>query len=248
MTKSAMIAVLCAGVCLFGVTQPAEAADPIKVLAYPASPGEVAALNAAGLNATGTNNLADINAANLAMYDVFFAASEFGNDLDTKASTLKNFLLGGGGILVGQANTLGPIDWLPYPSTIYRAEVADITPGASGHFNLTGYGMSHPIPFGLATFDFGSQPEDTIYVDTLGSGWHTIFVHDSDPNILGLAAATYGDGRMLLWPDSLASGIPGDPSPTLICQAVQWVGIPEPMTLTLLALGAIAILRRRRRA
>jgi hypothetical protein len=207
--------------------------------------GERAVLNAIdGITAFATTSVAVINPITLANYDVFYAATSFHNSLDVKADVLQDFLYNGGAIVVGQANSPGSINWLP-PGL--QASVADISYPSGGFFALTDAGQTHPIFDGLQTDDFGDNPADTIYADSLGPGWEVLMVHSSDPEMVGMAAGSYGAGRILLWPDRYDSNISVNPSPEFIYQAYHWVSIPAPPALAVIVLGALTARPRRGR-
>ena len=219
----------------------------IRVLAYATGGpgGEVTRLNQiGGIAAVGTADLDDVTPENLANYDVFYAASTFGTALDAKASVLRDFLFGGGGIVVGQASVTGPIDWLP---SGLGASVADIWYPGGGHFVPTPSGLAHPILDGLGTGDFGSVPSDTVYRFDLEPGWDVLLVHSTDGNIVGLASGAYGGGRALLWPDRYDTGVGELPSDRFLRQAYEWV-VPEPAALLLICGAAAAVLLKRRRS
>ncbi|MHA2402685.1 MAG: hypothetical protein ACXADH_06800 [Candidatus Kariarchaeaceae archaeon] len=198
----------------------------ILVFAQSSPHTEVNKLNTiSGLSASGTTSVADINPVNLVNFDVFYAASVFKNLLDSKDSVLQNFLSSGGGIVVGQSNVEGIIDWLPER---LEATVNSIWYPDRASFLVTSSGAIHPILDGLNISDLGTRPVDTILCNNLGTEWDVLMVHSSNSNILGLAAANYGSGRILLWPDRCSSGIYG-PSDIFLKQMLEWVSTSEPV-------------------
>jgi len=237
--KKAMDAILtCLLFCgpVFGTT-----VDVLVYSHYPVSP-ETTRLNSIdGINATGTNNINDITLANLANYDVFYAGTYYQNNLDSKAGVIQSFLSNGGGVIVGQSNITGAIDWLP---TGLEASVASEWFLSTGYFELTGSGSMHPIFDGLSTSDFGEGPADIIHSYDLSPGWDVLMVHSSNPDIIGLAAGTYGNGRILLWPGHFASTQIQPPSDDFIRQALQWTSVPEPSSVLIFSLGCLIIRKK----
>jgi hypothetical protein len=241
MRATTLVVMVLAGLAL---SRPALATVKVLVYSNNGTPGEVDRLNGIpGISATGTSNLNDINPTNLANFDVFYAGSEFEHLLDPKASVLQSFLSSGRGVVVGQANVTGPIDWLP---SGLGAIVADIWYPDESSFVLTPSGSVHPIFKGLNTPDFGGRPADTIYIYDLNPAWDVLMVHSTDLDIVGMAAGTYGHGRILLWPDRYDSDMGQNPSDQFLKQAYEWVAIPEPGTVLLVGLGGLAMVRKRR--
>jgi len=195
------------------------------------------------LTATLTNDLSDITFESLSNYDVLYTGTSYWNTLDSKAGIIQNYLSSGGGVVVGQSNVTGPIDWLPNG---LEASVQSIFYPKFGNCVLTGSGLSHPIFDGLTTADLGVAPADTIYSYDLGPSWDVLMVHSSDSDMVGMAAGAYGSGRLLLWPEFFGPGSINDiPSDDCIRQAFEWVAVPEPATILLLGLGGLVLRKKR---
>jgi len=194
--------------------------------------------NIDGFQVVWTQSVDDIPWANLSAFDVFFAATSYENDLDSKASVIQQFLLDGGGVVVGQSNVSGYINWLPSDVSVYVNSKGYPSPYS---LEITPFGQTHPIMEGIVRHDLGTVPADTIYSNDLAPSWDVLSVYAPNPDIIGMAVNHYGPGRLLLWPENLSPTSLGPPSERLIQQAFEWVAVPEPTAVLLLGLGALCI-------
>jgi hypothetical protein len=241
---------------LLGAGAPRARADTIKVLVYGDS-GSVSDQAAAITNASGagttfsvtaTSSTASITAGNLANFDVFYAASSFGHDLDSFAAVLQNFLSTRGGIVVGQPNVISPISWLP--SSLSVNVVNDDYHHSGGTNSLTAAGAASPIFAGLAASALGGPPFDTVRTTGLGSGWTVLALNTESSDVdVAMASGAFGGHRALLWPDRFDSNIYANPTSTLIRQAFQWTAapnvtaaVPEPASLVTCLIGVSTLL------
>ncbi len=197
------------------------------------------------INAVEVTNANQITSELLSDYDVFFACTSFTNDLDSKGTIISDFLQSGGGVIIGQSNQDGPINWLPSGLEVTVA-TRSYPESSHGYFNLTESGATHEIFSGLSTSDLGTRPLDTVYTYDISSAWDVLSVHSSDSNILGLAVGQYNGSRLVLWPDNInASSIKESPNLAMIENTIEWAAVvPEPASLILLAFGAAAIRKR----
>ena len=157
----------------------------------------------------------------LADVDVLYVLTGSAALLAGRASVIESYVAGGGGLIVEQANVEGLVAILPpglgvsISSRSYDSLNAQITPA----------GLTHPITAGLAASDLSGNMDKVLLVD-VAPAYTILAVGASDPNLVAIAAATYGNGRVVFetgnsHPWSLRPG-----SDAYLQQLIGWAATP----------------------
>lgn len=138
-------------------------------------------------------------------------------------------------------------------SSQYHVMVPRVTQ-SGGHETIgTRYVPEHPLLAGVSTFDGGSSSYRVPIAHLAPQSVRIADWTDGDPLVAAKELA--GMGRRVdlnfyppssdLSEDFWLADTDGD---VLLANAVTWAAVPEPATLSLLALGGLAVIRRRRRS
>ena len=172
-------------------------------------------------------NPSTVTPENLSGVDVLFVVTGFAASLEDQASVIESYVAGGGGLVLEQPNLEGPVAILP--------------PGlGAGVFSrwydnlnvlITPDGLTHPITAGLTAADIPGNM-DTVRIGDISPAYTVLAVGAANPNLVVVAAAVYGKGRVVLdtgnvHPWSLRPG-----SDLYLRELLDWVGTPTVQTIT----------------
>jgi hypothetical protein len=185
---------------------------------------EIARLSGLGLLITTTANPADLNAVNLANYDVLVVAYAGGGVIGSAQPVIQAYVTSGHGLLIHQPNLSGSIDYAPA-----AFEVNVLSPwwcgvvGGGGVSAATIVDGSHAITTGLANADLSG---DFDYVGPIGPGY-TVLARNVGCGSPALAAGTILNGRVVLETGN-GSAASGDPGSNLYWSHVlNWLCTPQ---------------------
>ncbi|HUV04938.1 MAG TPA: hypothetical protein VMX94_07495 [Armatimonadota bacterium] len=157
----------------------------------------------------------------LAGVDVLYVLTGSAASLAGRASVIESYVAGGGGLIVEQANVEGPVAILPpgLGISVNSRSYDDL------NVQITPAGLTHPITAGLAASDLSGNMDKVLLVD-VAPAYSILAVGASDPNLVAIAAATYGNGRVVFetgnsHPSSLRPG-----SDAYLSQLIDWAAAP----------------------
>jgi hypothetical protein len=159
---------------------------------------EPSRLTALGATVTSITNPSVISEAYLNQFDVFYvgyAAEHDYGSLASKATAIRNYISGGGGVILEQPSETGyQCQFLPAG---FDVAVHDkYWPEYPSHNSLefTSAGQTHSLLQGLTPDDMSGN-FDTVYDSDLGSSYTRLARLVSYPNVIALAVGQYGRCR-----------------------------------------------------
>jgi hypothetical protein len=191
---------------------------------------------------------AQVNQSSLEGTDVLFVQTGSAWELAAKASLIADWVSQGGGLIVEQPNQSGPVAILPPGLDItiwdWHYDGSHSGPDPVRNVLITARGASHPITFGLTTADV-CQNADRVLRSDVSAAYDILGVQVTNTDYVAVAAATYGEGRVVFHtgntsPDAMTPG-----SDQYIRQMIDWAAVPEPTTLLLLVASGLLVTRRR---
>jgi hypothetical protein len=157
---------------------------------------EPSRLTALGATVTSITNPSVISEAYLNQFDVFYvgyAAEHDYGSLASKATAIRNYISGGGGVILEQPSETGyQCQFLPAG---FDVAVHDkYWPEYPSHNSLefTSAGQTHSLLQGLTPDDMSGN-FDTVYDSDLGSSYTRLARLVSYPNVIALAVGQYGN-------------------------------------------------------
>ncbi len=157
----------------------------------PAVPDEINRLASFGIAITTTNNPADLNAVNLANYDVLVVAYTGPGSIGGANLDITAFVASGHGLFVHQPNAPGLIDYAPpgFEVNITDAYWCNFPNTPPVHL----VNLVHPVTTGLTDADPSGAFD---LVGSIGAGYTVLGVASICGDV-ALAAGTYGAGRVV---------------------------------------------------
>ena len=185
-----------------------------------------------------------VSALSLVDVDVLFVHSCFAPYLASKGSVISSWVAEGHGLIVEQPNQSGNVEMLPPGLEI---SVFANTYDSKMDVQITSLGQTHPITLGLTTDDLSCNADRVLLAD-VSSAYDILGVQMTNPNYVALAAAFYGDGRVVFHTGNTSPTSTHPGSDQYVKQMIDWsAGVPEPSTLALLGIAGLNLLFWRKR-
>jgi len=155
--------------------------------------GNGARLAGLGLSITQTVNPADLNAANLAQYDVLVIAFTGPGVIAAHQADIAAFVAADNGLLIHQPNVAGAIDYAPAGFDVTISDICWCGGCITVQYNATIVNGAHPITSGLADTDLSGDFDQT---SVLGGAYTVLAKNTICTDNPSLAAGTFGAGRV----------------------------------------------------
>jgi hypothetical protein len=181
--------------------------------------------------------------------DVLYVATANAFRLSEHAGLIAQWVELGNGLILEQPNVEGPVAIMPPGlgvsvfSRSYDGSQSMDDPVRA--ILITPAGADHPITAGLSTASLTGNADRVRRAD-VSVNFDILGVQITNPDYVALAAATYGDGRVVFHTGNIdpLSHNPG--SDQYLRQMLDWAAVPEPRSLTTLMLAAVFTIPCRR--
>lgn len=161
-----------------------------------------------------TENLNGVNA--------LMVLSGFAFLLESQNGVIESYVANGGALIVEQPNIVGPVPIMPPGLEVSVADRTYPNIGAA----LTAEGLAHPMTTGLFDADLSGNM-DTVYAQDISSAYTILAAGALNPDLVALAAATYGNGKVVFHTGNVHpySILPG--SDEYLRRMVTWATTPD---------------------
>ncbi len=201
-------------------------AAPCSVLWFtnPFGSNDAARLSGLGLFITVTTNPADLNAVNLANYDVLAIAYTGAGVIGAAQPVIQAYVASGHGLLIHQPSVEGSIDYAP---AAFGVNILSLwwcgVSGGTGPFGAIIVNGAHPITTGLTDADLSGDFDEA---GPIGPGY-TVLAVNASCGTPSLAAGTTLNGRVAFETGNASLGA-ADPGSNLYwSQLFSWLCTPQ---------------------
>jgi hypothetical protein len=184
--------------------------------------------------------------------DVLYVTNERADLLSQSAELINQWVQLGNGLIVEQPNRSGPVAIMPpgLGVTVLSGNYVFPLGSPESAVLITPEGAAHPITAGLST-ELLSGNGDLVRKADVSPNFEILGVQISYPDFVALAAASYGEGRVVFHTGNIhpLANRPG--SDRYVRQMLNWAAaVPEPTSTSLICILIASIftsqLRRRR--
>jgi len=173
---------------------------------------------------------AEVTENQLHEFDVLFVGTGVAGSLADKQQIIESYVRGGGGLIVEQPNETGRIQLLPDTAAttvddwMYDGDNTRHDPVRDAV--VTAEGQQHPITAGLAADDFPAVA-DKICRTGLSSAYTVLAVQITNADLVQIAVARCGDGRVVVETGNTQLGAMHPGSDRFLRRMIDWAAHGE---------------------